>query len=272
MNFSDELDRSFGSGPPAPPTGDLVAAGHRAVRRRRGLQAAGGVLAALVAVAALGLGGSGPTRAIDQAPATSGPTSSPAPDDGAPADGGVPVRYDRSGDLRVAPGAEVLQRIADPLERTAPAASVALWVRYRGAESYWLLDRDDTGSMGSSDPTDKAAGSLEEWVQYQKEAMGIVEPVPPVTLEDDGTLTPAAGVEIVEQRSGVDVGGSFAGPGAPTAAAMVLDDGVRGFVLVRRLPGSPPEYLPTSARVGGPDLESFLEHARRQYASGEGLR
>ncbi len=126
--------------------------------------------------------------------------------------------------------------------------------------------------MGSSDPVDKAAGSLEEWVAYQKEAMGVVESDPRVTLEADGTLAAAPGVRILEQRAGVDVGASFADPGTPTAAAMVRADGVREFVLVRRFPGSEPEYLPTSARVGGPDLDSFLAHARDQYASGEGLR
>ncbi len=272
MNLSHELDRSFGSGPPAPPAGDLVVAGRRALRRRRGLQAAGGGLAALVAVAALGLDGSDPTRAIDQSPAVSGPTPSPEPDAGTTREPSPPVRYDRTGEVQVAPGVAVLQRIANPLDRSGPAASVAFWVRWDGAESYWLLDRGRDGWMGSSDPTDKAAGSLEEWVQYQKEARGIVEVVPAVTLEADGTLSPAPGVRILEQRSGVDVSESFAPPGAPTAAAMVLDDGVRAFVLVRRLPGSPPEYLPTSARVGGPDLDSFLDHARQQYAAGEGLR
>ena len=268
-NFSEQLDASFGDGPEHRPVATHLQAGRRAARRRTVATAVAAVsAAAVIATGALVVTGGGETRAVDPAQTPTDAPSSPA----ASTEEQDPVGYDDEGRLVYAEGVEVVQHIDNPLHRTPPRASDGVELRVDGETSYWLLERRRDGYMASSDPAGKNVASLEDWLAFQSEAQGVAPTDGLVTLTADGDVVAGQGATILRQRTGVDVGESFAPADAPTAAVLVERDGTRWWVLARRLDGGPPEYFPVDLAVGGRDLDAFLDHSRAQYAGGEGLR
>ncbi|MEO9322659.1 hypothetical protein ABFT23_04160 [Nocardioides sp. C4-1] len=292
MNDTDlfaALNRAIGTGPAIAPPEHRVTAGRRALLRLRLITAAG-ALAVLVAAGGTLLAVTGDDGGPSTAPvATDGttptptpstspsPTPSEAPESARPADG-ADLELTADGELLVAEGVEVLQRIDNPLGLEAPDRSVAVAYTRDGAETWALLDhvRGAGGSSSggtSSDPARKAFATLEQWIADQ---VAIREDTPTstyVAFAGGGErLRPRPGVTMLAQTSDVDLP-DFAGPGDDTAAAMVRDpDGVRWFVLARRTGGAPADYLTVAGEVGGPDLAAFLDYAAEQYGSGEGVR
>lgn len=89
----------------------------------------------------------------------------------------------------------------------------------------------------------------------------------------DGTFTPRDGVRVVAQRSGVDLGASFAGPGENTGVAR-LERGGRTWWAVARGTGDGAQVIVVSQGVvQAADLAAFVTWARGVYGadSGEGL-
>lgn len=164
MNLTEELDRSFGEGPPLPPPTELLPLGRRAlVRRRAAAGAAAGVAAIAVTTAVLlagpgqpdAVGPSGPApRATDPPPATEA-TKPPRPrhtdQDVWP---GIPdldlVRLAEGSLLEPVEGVDLIRQVANPELGASWAApsdpSAAAEVRVDGARYYVLARSSDGGS------------------------------------------------------------------------------------------------------------------------------
>ncbi|MDN5894930.1 MAG: hypothetical protein L0H93_13005 [Nocardioides sp.] len=306
MELKDNIAESFGDGPPQPPIDDHVAAGRRALRRRR---ATAGV--ATLAVAGL-IGGtswlatSGPgddSGADDQTVATA-PSASQSTDPGAtatPADY-VPTKRDflgepallHRGETYLAKGWREVVRIDNPMEYDATNASVGLEVRMGGQHKFVLVSETggDDGDIstprdrGLSTISDDAEGTLADWLetatanQHQLDVDNNVVPPdkvsgPLVTMTNVGKLLPRSDLRIVEQITDVDLGPRFSGPEHSTAAARLdMPTGKDVYVVVRRSAGSKAEVIRGGTAGTFPTMAAFLDHARTAYGedNGEGLR
>ena len=288
VDIEQRLAGAWRDAPPQRPVGERLSAGHRALRRQRVL----GTGAATVAVAGvLGVsiflagGPTGPGRA--EAPVTAQePSRSPSvqptqetspgitnlPPAGFALDRGQWAGYAPDGTLVVRHGTEVLVRITDPLGAGAEHSSAALALGRGGDVVWYLLEWTPGSSSVLTEQPGKGFWTLEDWVASQVEAdKGVGKATTWVSfVPGTDQLAPGPGVEILDQVSDPDVP-DFAPPSARTAAAQLRVDGERWFVLVRAFPREPAQVIPTMGRVGGPTLSSFLDHARAQFSSGEGL-
>jgi hypothetical protein len=272
MLLREEIERSIGTEPDHRPIDELVATGHRRLRRRRVLTAT----AALAMVAAVGT-----TYAATQAgePVGDGPqvATEPTPSDPADEDSldaGVPAALGADG-LRLAPGAEVIRRVENPLGLEPPGTSLGLVVEYRGRTTWLLLDWQRNGGGALYDEAGRTFPTFDLWLE---DAVAMQNGEPTLALVEfrpDGSLRPAEdGVRVLDQQQDPAMPDSFAGPNATTAVAHVTWRGESWFVLARQLPGSDPEYFPTAGSiVGDPEtIAAFLDVARDRYTDGDGLR
>ncbi len=288
-DLRDRLGRSFGDGPTHRPLDDRLAAGHRALLRRR----VGTGLVALAAVAVLGssyaLAG-GNDRAVEEPGYAASESSVPAEPSVSAAPAPLPpipwrrqfVRYDASGEIEVRPGATVHETIENPYGLAPPERSVALTVTWKG-KTYWMLLEDGPRSSSSAqlpaDPTGRWR-TLSEWATAQVAADQAVQadPADPaadfpgttVRFDDSGRLVADQDYRIVEQRADTGLPDSFAPPGATTAVALVEGGGGRRWWLGRIIAGQP-DYIGFAAEPGQ-TVEEFLAFARDRYDAGVGLR
>src|SRR5262245_17103288 len=121
LEWRELIDRSFGDGPDQPPIGDRLAAGRRAVRRRR--------IVASAAIVAFGVAAGGATWAampsVTERPLPAADLPAPQQDDSLPAEtGDGPVTRPESG-WQVAPEWTVVKRIPSPMGYELPKQSVA---------------------------------------------------------------------------------------------------------------------------------------------------
>jgi hypothetical protein len=300
IDWQHELDSSFGSGHDVA-AGHYVAAGRRAVRRRR--------IAAVVATAAVVVAGGtvwavspGDSVRSDAPVATRGqdPTQD-TKDDHAPDRqrvrpestpsmsveeefNGNPAVLEPDG-LKMSPLAgEVLQRMPNPMGYTpAQGRSVAIRVIYLGSEKYSFLSLTQDGSSLST-TTHDATGDFAGWVsgvvateRTLDELNGVTAPTagaPPapdtwLTLGPDGAVEASAGNVLLEVRAHVDLGDGFAQGATRTGALRMLVGGVPQHAAYRVVDGR----LDVIAGPGRFDsLDAFVAWARKQYASGEGMR
>lgn len=275
--LQDELERSFGDGPPAPPVGTHLTAGRRALRRRR--VAAGALGVALVAGAGFALAGPGPSPrttggvASDPTPtSTASPTRS-APD--APWTGGDAVRY-RDGQLEVRPGAVVHERIDNPFGYQPPKDSAALDLTFNGIRSWNLLELTPQGGTYAGTTPSNGWASFADWVADQVDLTSGGDDGWPdtLTLTAQGEVVATRGTEILQRTDDPGLGPTFAGPGEPTGAAVVrtTDDGQSYFVVWRVVDGELDVITTPPADVVGATFPELLTYARGKYAAGEGLR
>ncbi len=269
VDLREALHQGFGPEPPHRPVAERLAAGHRAVRRRR---AAGSVVAVAFA-GTLGLG-----AALVLGDDDSGRPEL-ATDTGSGLQQGELARYDQRGELQVNSGVTVLDRVDNPFPPSAGfERSVALAVEHDGEESWLLLTHSDydDGSQsesGAGAAAVAASGSFRDWVAEQVRDMMTPRPENSSTgyleFADDGSLVATHGIEILDQVLDPPMPEGFAPDDARVAAALLREpDGKRFFVLVVETRTS----LETDAepmKIGGPDLEAFLDHVRDQYLSGE---
>jgi hypothetical protein len=187
-------------------------------------------------------------------------------DDGGKAE--PPAYYDTKGVLVVAEDAEIVEQIPNPLGLAGEATSVGLAVEHDGQATWLLLSWSPGSETTSSAPAQQSFATLEDWIEDMvaenqgRDAHVFVE------FNSDGTLRPLPGVEIVEQRSGVDLG-DF--PPESTAVAQVLVGGETWFVAACQCDGSA-EYLPVNTPAAGETLDQYIAYHRALNASGEGVR
>lgn len=180
----------------------------------------------------------------------------------------APASLDSAGRLVLPSSTRVLRVVANPAGVTAPEFSLGLDLEYDG-ERQWVLAEEDGSSW---DPAYKSFATLEQWLDDMVALSSGGETQQFVKFGADGALVGMPGVTVVQQRGGVDVGESFAGPDDKTAVAEVTVEGETWFVLARRIGSGPTEFFPTAKMAGRETLDEFLDYARGQYANGEGLR
>lgn len=280
-----ELEEAIGRGPALPVPEERLAAGRRALRRRRAgvaALAAAAVVAVVVPVAAIA--GGAVTSGVEPAPlsppsspsvpaGTTGPSHDPTPSRPPQPWRGDYVRYTSDGELEIRPGVEVLDRVDDYLAGTRWVRSVALEIRFRGEVSWVDASqmRNGEASSGWSEPSDGWAG-FRAWVADQAAANGaggagggggfpgLVE------ARGDGTFGELPGTTVLAQRADPELPESFAPASETTGAAYVERDGTRYLVLAR-----PGDLVVVPAAGRGSSLDELLDWARGRYASGEGL-
>lgn len=289
MNLSEELDRSFGEGPALPPVHELLPVGRRALaRRRRSVGAAAfAVVAVVVGMAAVGSG------------LLNGDTGAPAPSV-TPADGvsdtadptaqppsraeiqrvfnsGL-VEYDGQGSLVISPRTHVEQRLDNPYDVAAPRKSVAIAADIDGA-TYWfafVYNGDGTGNAAMEYSGNRRM-DFAAWVAAQA---SMAEPpegdwpglpgIDLVRFAQGDRLEALEGVTLSRQVAQPELGPAWAGPDDRSAAAEVVRDGERYYVLARASGNDPAQYIAVTEADGGPTLEVFLDFARDRYAEGGG--
>lgn len=279
-DIRDEIDRSFGDGPPSG-YDDLLARGRTALRRRR-LAEAGGMLAVAVIVvggAAVALGGGEPDAAVPPAtspsatPSATSPSSTPP--DVATWQGDDPVRYYK-GFLELRPEVVVHQHIENPYDFRPPRMSDALDLTYQGERLWVLAEYRDGGSGYSAQAPSNGWASFEDWVASQVGEAGPGEDGWPETvrLDAQGDVVAAAGAEIVQRTDDPQLGETFAPAGATVGAALVTPAGEQAsyFVVWRVIDGELDGITTPPRDIVGATFEELLTYARAQYDSGEGLR
>ena len=278
-DVQDQIDRSFGAGPEHADLDQVLRAGRRSLRRRR-VASAGAVLAVALVAGGVVVTAGGPDGVRGEEPAAT-PTATSAPEDPAyvqvppdrPELEGEQVVLAPDGTLYVSEDVEVLEVVENPLGLEPPRYSAGLATSAGGEERWWLLEAARTSSSTSSAAARESFPDLGMCLDDQVALQRGEPTLALVRFGPDGTLVPdEAGVEVLAQRAGVDLGPSFAGPGDPTAVAEVRWDGERWYVLARDLGAGPPEYFPTAASVSRPTLDGFLTYARASYDEGTGLR
>jgi len=271
MLLREEIEQSFGAGPAHRPIEELVAKGRRRVRRRRaaGLGAAlatVAVLGATYAVTAPGSEGSGaPPIATDPTSTPSGPTWE---DD-------TPIRY-VDGELQIRAGVVVHEHIENPFGYDPPKLSDALDLTYEGKRTWTLAESTRKGFGYTSSVPSNGWASFADWVADQ---VGTAVPgddgwPDTLRLTNNGEVVASQGSEILQRTDDPRLGDSFAPPGTPTGAAVVLaaEDGVGYFVVWRVVDGELDVITTPPRDVIGATFQQLLTYARGQYANGEGLR
>ncbi|QNN54020.1 hypothetical protein [Nocardioides mesophilus] len=285
--LQEELDRSFGDGPSLPSVDTHVAAGRRALRRRRvasgvaGLAAAGVLATGWYAVApstetgsAQVAGGTSPATpsasasASEAADPTTGPTAAPWPR-------GELVRY-VDGELEVRPGVTVHERIRNPYGFEPPQRSDALDLTWKGHRQ-WVMIEKRAGRGGDSWSASTPSAGWASFADYVADQVGVNGGSGwPETFELDGQgrVVATAGTRVFNRTDDPQLGPAFASPGAKTGAAVVsvAGDEASYFVVWRVVDGTLDVITTNPDDVVGATFEELLSGARAKYASGEGLR
>ena len=186
-DIRDEIERSFGDGPPGDDLTGLLDRGRRSLRRRR-LAEGGSMLVAglaVVTVAALTTGGTtDEATPPPAAPPTSkaadpGPTvPDPAPDVVALVDDpalseGVVADLLPDG-LHIKPGLDVRRTVQNPYDLVAPERSIAIAYVEDGT-TFWFAGTIETGSTGSAVQPAMSSMSFRDWVEAQRPISGSSE-------------------------------------------------------------------------------------------------
>lgn len=259
LDLRDHLERLAAHEPPTRPAHEHLAAGRRALRRRRVAEL--GAVTAVLAVLAGGwavVGDDGSSRATEPpaAPPTTTVTSPTPPPEGEWAQW-------QDGAVRLADGVEELDRL------DAGRDGVGLELRVGDEVRWYLVDRRSTTSFDAY----VAFDSLADWVGDQTFPSGPASRAALVQLAPDGSLTPGRpGVEVIEQVASPDLPDSYdtdpeTGEQLVTAAALVEVDGERRWLLARDPAATDVITIPL-ARAS--TLEDFLTFARERYADGPG--
>lgn len=216
IDWQRQLDSSFGSGTDVP-AGHYVAAGHRAVRRRRltAVVAGLGAAAVVAGTAWAAAPGNAPrtgelpvaTQPTPSASASATPSTKPVPVRDMPWQKGEPPARALPGGLEIRPGAVVHER-RDALYPGKDTESAALDISFRGSRWWLVLEWDKGGSsMSSSRPEYGFSDSFDSFVRAEVANGGMtsvpVDDVPGIAgglvTWHGGTLDAAPGVSVVRQ-------------------------------------------------------------------------
>lgn len=206
IDWRRELEASFGTAPDEP-VGTFVAAGHRAVRRRRAVAVVAGLgAAAVVAGMAWGTAPGGSPRGADT-PVASDPNgmSQAADDPLAWRPGDPPARFIGNG-AEIRDGAVVHER-RDDLYPGKSTSSLALDVSF-GGERWWVsMEWDgDAGTSQSMQPEDGLFEDFDAFVRDRVRGGGMItrparddeqQPWGGLVAWNGGELAPLPGVDVL---------------------------------------------------------------------------
>jgi hypothetical protein len=279
--LQEQLDRSFGDGPPLPPADSRVVAGRRALRRRRTVSTVTGM--AVAAVLFTGgyamTSGSEPVRGqvTDSATASSPePTEEPSAE---PTDvdwgRGELIRYVHR-KLVVRPGVVVHEHIRNPYDWKPPKLSDALDVTWRGHRQWLMIEKrpQPLGVTSSTSTPSNGWASFADYVADQVHMNGASGWPETFRLDAQGQVVPTPGTRVHNRTDDPQLGPDFAPAGAITGAAVVsvLGEDSSYFVVWRVIDGKLDVITTPPGDVVGATFDELLAGARAQYASGEGLR
>ncbi len=281
--LQEQLDRSFGGGPPLPPVDSHVAAGRRALRRRRAVRSVTGVAA--VAVLLTGgyavSSGSGPHSVRGEVTDTATasvpePTETPSAE---PTDlhwsRGELIRY-VDGELVIRPGVTVHEHIGNPYGWKPPKLSDAVDVTWRGKRQWLMIEKRPLpqGTSSSSSTPSNGWASFADYVADQVSLNGGSGWPDTFELDAQGQVVPTPGTRVHNRTDDPQLGPDFAPPGARTGAAVVSVPGNEAsyFVVWRVIDGKLDVITTPPGDVVGATFEELLTGARARYASGDGLR
>jgi hypothetical protein len=276
MSITDELERAIGHGPANRPVQQTVAAGRRALRRRRAATAVAGL--AVVGVLGGTWAGAGAgtwLRGGEVGVATSPSPTGDAETENEYAGEEPPAHFSDTGELVLRSGVTVVREVDNPMGYEAPKRSVGLVLDDAGTRIWALLEDEPRGAASVYDDARQTFPTFDLWLA---DAVAVWKGEPTLALvrfaEGTSLVADDEGVEVIDQRANPDLPRSFAGPDEQTAVAEVTWHGDTWFVLARRLPGYDAEYFPTAASiVGDPGtIDEFLVVARERYDNGDGLR
>ena len=273
MDLMEELERALPPGPPLPSAGARLAAGRRALVRRR-LAGAVGTLAVVAAV-----GGTAWAVMPGEDPASRGPeiatdpTPPPAQVTEPAWEDATPVRY-LDGEVDVRPGVEVHQHLVNPYELAPPRMSDAFDLTFRGQRQWVILD-GGPGSYGLSSTLPSAEWEdFEAFVGSQAAAQaGDGRWRDALRLAEDGTVVASPGSQVLQRTDDPRLGDAFAPPGTPTGMALVSAAGSREVSVLawRVVDGELEVFRVPPGDVVGATFEELQSHVRALYADGEGL-
>ncbi len=276
--LDEQIERSFGAGPELPPVEVRIAAGRRALRRRRVAAAltAAGVVAVVGTTYAVTVPGS--DRHVDSGVAVA-PSSTPTPTSRVVEPSAEPwkknlfARYTADGTLEIRPGVVVHERIENPYGWAPPRYSDALDLTWKGRRLWATVELTRNGlAYGSSTPSNGWA-SFADWVADQSGSTTVNGGWPEtLVLGKGGQVVAAAGAEVLQRTDDPRLGDGFAPSGTPTGAALVVVEGTSYFVVWRVVDGTLDTVVTPPGDVVGATFQELLTYARDQYASGGGLR
>lgn len=208
QDITDRLRAELDERPAPPPAFAIaitVAAGRRAVRRRR--VATGGLV--LASALALATGWAATTGGVGHGREDGGPVAGTGHHgyrSVTDLNDLVPVRYEGDGALVVKEGWSITERIDDPLTGSSlwnePALVVdsAAVVARRGDLVRWVilwqLDESSGGARSETEPG-RSFPDLSAWVDYEVEVLTTSSTTRLVTLEEEGELRARDGVRVV---------------------------------------------------------------------------
>lgn len=257
VDWHELIDRSFGDGPAHRPVEQRLAAGRRALRRRRIVVGAAAV-ALTVAAGSVAMAAQ-PSDPRSVSPVVEQPDIRPDPP--------IDLVAWTGSEWQVAPEWTVDQRIPNPMGYELPKRSVALEIHNGSVHRFVLATADPSGSTVHSTLVPDGT-LLEDWLVAAKQDLGGRWQPDPVSFGAGETLVAADGVTILDQVPHPNLPANFASDGERTAAAQIDDHGQKTFVLVREVDGQV-QVIPFTGHFDS--LQAFVRFAGQQYDSGEGL-
>ena len=185
-----------------------------------------------------------------------------------------PAALDNDGSLVVKDGWEVTQQVPEPVGYEAPEASLGVVVT-DGERIRWMLltarTREGQACRPAPAPTTRAratAGSRTGWPAWSRSAAGPSR-TPWSTVGADDQVVAGPGSTLVDVQE-IDVVEGYTSPG--DRVAEVRRDGRTWFVVIRGH-GSDAEIIPVDADVlPESTLAALLTYLAQQAESGEGVR
>ncbi|QBR93225.1 hypothetical protein [Nocardioides euryhalodurans] len=273
MNLMEELERAVPPGPPLPSVDARLAAGRRALVRRR----LAGAVGTLAVVAALGGTAWAVTPAEDRASRgpeiATDPTPSPTQVTEPPWEDATPVRY-VDGELEVRPGVVVHERLENPYDFAPPRRSDAFDLTFRGQRQWVILTGGPENFGLSSTLPSQEWEDFGAYVESQATALaGDGRWRDALRLAEDGTVVASPGSQVLQRTDDPRLGDAFAPPGTPTGLALVSAAGSREVSVVawRVVDGVLEVFRVPPGDVVGATFEELQSYVRGLYARGEGL-
>lgn len=173
------------------------------------------------------------------------------------------------------PGATIVRRVDNPHAVTPPEKSVGLVVEFEGDTTWLSLTASPKGGGGTWEKaTESGWTDFDQWLAADVALQKGDPQVSPVTIDDEGGLTPAEpGVEILDQRSDPDLPAYTDASSTASGVAMITWQGETWFVLVVRFPDQDSVTTFAASKAdGASSIDEFIEFATARADEGGGLR